>query len=148
MTSAFHSFSLEWSGTQLAGLLGCGHFAVESKVGMCMHHGGTWVSGKKKIKPVFLFQPYLIFILYFISIVGIITVVQSLSHVQLFATPMNHSTPGLPVHHQLPESTKPMSIELVMTSNHLILHCPLLLLHSIFPSIRVFSNESVLRINR
>ena len=41
---------------------------------------------------------------------------------------------------------KPMSIELVMTSNHLILCCPLLLLHSIFPSIRVFSNESVLRI--
>ena len=41
---------------------------------------------------------------------------------------------------------KLMSIELVMPSNHLILCCPLLLLHSIFPSIRVFSNESVLRI--
>ena len=39
---------------------------------------------------------------------------------------------------------KLMSIELVMTSNHLILCCPLLLLSSIFPSIRVFSNESVL----
>ncbi|CAM9628659.1 unnamed protein product [Rangifer tarandus platyrhynchus] len=39
-----------------------------------------------------------------------------------------------------------MSIELVMPSNHLILCCPLLLLPSIFPSIRVFSNESVLRI--
>ena len=39
---------------------------------------------------------------------------------------------------------KPMSIELVMPSNHLILCCPLLLLPSIFPSIRVFSNESVL----
>ena len=37
-----------------------------------------------------------------------------------------------------------MSIELVMPSNHLILHCPLLLLPSIFPSIRVFSNESAL----
>ena len=41
---------------------------------------------------------------------------------------------------------KPMSIELVMPSNHLILCHPLLLLTSIFPSIRVFSNESVLRI--
>ena len=41
---------------------------------------------------------------------------------------------------------KPMSIKLVLPSNHLILCCPLLLLPSIFPSIRVFSNESVLRI--
>ena len=41
---------------------------------------------------------------------------------------------------------KPMSIESVMPSNHLILCCPLLLLPSIFPSIRVFSNESALRI--
>ena len=41
---------------------------------------------------------------------------------------------------------KPMSIESVMPSNHLILCCPLLLLPSIFPSIRVFSNESVLHI--
>ena len=54
--------------------------------------------------------------------------------------PMNHSTPGLPIHHQLPES-KPMSIELVMPSNHLILSRPLLLLLLIPPSIRVFSNE-------
>ena len=59
---------------------------------------------------------------------------------------MNHSTPGLPVHHQLPESTKPMSIKSVMPSNHLILCRPLLLLPSIFPSIRVFSNESALHI--
>ena len=41
---------------------------------------------------------------------------------------------------------KPMSIELVMSSNHLILRCPLLLLPSIFPSIRVFSNESALHV--
>ena len=57
---------------------------------------------------------------------------------------MNRSTPGLPVHHQLPESTKPMSIESVMPPNHLILCHPLLLLPSIFPNIRVFSNESAL----
>ena len=59
--------------------------------------------------------------------------------------PMNPSTSGLPVHHQLTESPKPMSIELVMPSSHLIL-CHPLLLPSIFPSIRVFSNESALRI--
>ena len=60
--------------------------------------------------------------------------------------PMNCSTPGLPVHHQLPSSPKPMSIELVMPSNHLIPCHPLLLLPSIFPSIRVFSNEWALHI--
>ena len=58
--------------------------------------------------------------------------------------PMNHSTPGLPVHHQPQSLLKLMSIESVMPSNHLILCCPLLLLPSIFPSIRVFSNDSVL----
>jgi len=54
--------------------------------------------------------------------------------------------PGFPVHDQLPELTqfKLMSIESVMPSNHLILCHPLLLLPSIFPRIRVFSNESVL----
>ena len=52
---------------------------------------------------------------------------------------MNRSTPGLPVHHQLPESTQ--DSESVMPSNHLILCYPLLLLPSIFPSIRVCSNE-------
>ena len=60
--------------------------------------------------------------------------------------PTNRSTPGLPVHHQLPELPKLMSIESVMPSNHLILCCPLLLLPSIFPSISIFSNESALRI--
>ena len=57
--------------------------------------------------------------------------------------PMNRSTPGLPFHHHCRSLPKPMSIELVMPSNHLILCCPLLLLPSIFPSIRVFSNESL-----
>ena len=57
---------------------------------------------------------------------------------------MNRSTPGLPVHHQLPESTKLMSIESVMPSSHLILGRPLLLLPPIPCSIRVFSNESTL----
>ena len=56
---------------------------------------------------------------------------------------MDCSTPGLPVHHQL-SLIKLMSVESVMPSNHLILHHPLLLPPSIFPSIMVFSNESVL----
>ena len=51
---------------------------------------------------------------------------------------------GFPVHHQLPQLAELMSIESVMLSNRLILCHPLLLLPSIFPSIRVFSNESVL----
>ena len=62
---------------------------------------------------------------------------------------MNCSTPGLSVHHQLPESglvPKSMSIDSMMPSNHLILCHPLLLLPSIFLSIRVFLNESALRI--
>ena len=58
---------------------------------------------------------------------------------------MDCSMPGYTVLHCLPELLKPMSIESVMPSNHLIL-CHPLLLPSIFPSIRVFSNESVLHI--
>ena len=62
-----------------------------------------------------------------------------------FFDPMNHSTPSLPVQHQLPSLPKLMSIKSVMPSSHLILCHPLLLLPSILPSIRVFSNESTLR---
>ena len=75
---------------------------------------------------------------------NLVTVVLSLNHVWLFATPCT-------VAHQAPLSftvswswLKLIYIESVMPSNHLILCCPLLLLPSIFPSIRVFSNESVL----
>ena len=57
---------------------------------------------------------------------------------------MDCSTPGFPVLHHLPEAVKLMSIESVMPSNHLALCHPLLVLPSIFPSIRVFSNESAL----
>ena len=60
--------------------------------------------------------------------------------------PVDCSTPGFPVHHQFPELLKLMSITSVMPSNHLLFCRPLLLPPSIFPSIRVFSNESVLRI--
>ena len=57
---------------------------------------------------------------------------------------MNHNRPGFPVHHQLLSLLKLMFIKSVMPSNHLILYWPLLLLPSIFPSIRVFSNELAL----
>ena len=65
----------------------------------------------------------------------------------IFWDPMDRSTSGLPAHHQLPEFSQLVSIEPGMPSNHLILCRPLLLLPSIFPSIRVFSNESALRIS-
>ena len=58
--------------------------------------------------------------------------------------PMDCSMPGLPVHHQLLELAQTHVHELVMPSNHLILCRSLLFLPSIFPSIRVFSNESLL----
>ena len=59
---------------------------------------------------------------------------------------MNHSTPGLLSITHSWSLLKLMSIESVVSFNHLILYHPLLLLPSIFPSIRVFSNESVLHI--
>ena len=74
-------------------------------------------------------------------------VVYSLGRVWHFATnPIDCSTSGFPVHHFLQSLLKLMSIESVMPSNHLILCRPLLLLPSIFPSIRVFPNESALHI--
>ena len=59
---------------------------------------------------------------------------------------MDCSTPGLPVHHQLPELTQTRVHRVMMPCNHLILCCPFLFPPSIVPTIRVFSNESVLHI--
>ena len=56
--------------------------------------------------------------------------------------PIDRSTSGLPVHHQLPESPQTHVHESMMPSSHLILCHPHLFMLSIFPSIRVFSNES------
>ena len=72
--------------------------------------------------------------------------VQSLSCVQLFATPRTKAGQASLSITNSRSPPKPMSIESVMPSNHLILCCPLLLLPSIFSSIRVFSNESALPI--
>ena len=70
--------------------------------------------------------------------------VQSLSCVRLFTTPWTSACQASLSITNSQSLLKFMSIESVMPSNHLILCCPLLLLPSIFPSIRVFSNESVL----
>ena len=64
----------------------------------------------------------------------------------ILCNPIDCSTPGFPVLHYLPEFVKTLSIELVMPSNHLIFCCSFLLLPSIFPSIRVFSNNLALPI--
>ena len=72
--------------------------------------------------------------------------VQLLSHVRFFLTPWTAATQASLSITNSQCLLKLMSIELVMPSKHLTLCCPLLLLPSIFPSIRVFSSESVLRI--
>ena len=72
--------------------------------------------------------------------------VQLLSCVRLFATPWTAARQASLSITNSQSPPKPMSIESVMHSNHLILSCLLLLLPSIFPSIRVFSNESALHI--
>ena len=68
--------------------------------------------------------------------------VQLLSRVRLFATPWTASRQASLSITNSWSPPKPMSIESVMPSSHLILCCPLLLLPSVFPSVRVFSNES------
>ena len=68
--------------------------------------------------------------------------VQSLSRVRLFVTPWTTAHQASLSITSSQSSHKPMSTESVMPSNHIILHRPLLLLPSVFPSIRVFSNES------
>ena len=72
--------------------------------------------------------------------------VQLLSRVQLFVTPWTAARQASLSINNSRSLPKPVSIESVMPSNHLILWCPLLLLPSIFPSIRVFSNELALPI--
>ena len=76
----------------------------------------------------------------------IAVVIQSLSHVQLFLNPWTAARQASLSITNSRGPPKPMSIESVMPSNHFILCCPLLLPPSVFPSIRIFSSESVLHI--
>ena len=76
----------------------------------------------------------------------VVVVVQLLNHGQLFAIPWTAGRQGSLCFTLSLSLLKLMSIVSVMPSNNLILCCPLLLLPAIFPSIRVFSNESLLRI--
>ena len=82
-------------------------------------------------------------LIYHIYNLSFFSSVQSLSHVQLFATPWTTARQASLSITNSQSPPKPMYIKSVMSSNHLILCCPLLL-PSIFPSIRVFSNESAL----
>ena len=81
---------------------------------------------------------------YLLSTSYVFSSVQSLSHVWLFETPRTAACQASLSISNFQSLPKLMSIELVMPSNHLILCHPLLLLPSIFPRIRVFSNESAL----
>ena len=84
-------------------------------------------------------EPYFLTLLFLF-----ISVQSSLSVMSDSSQPMDHSTPGFPVHHQLQIMLKLRSIESMIPSNHLILCHPLLFLPSISPSIRVFPNDSLL----
>ena len=91
-----------------------------------------------------MFKSFIKWIMWNSNIFHQFSSVQSLSHVQLFATPWTTARQASLSITNSQSPPKPMSIESVMPSNHLILCRPLLLLPSIFPSIRVFSNESAL----
>ena len=83
---------------------------------------------------------------FLLSLIMFFSSVQSFSHVQLFVIPGTAACQASLSITNSQSLLKRMSIALVMPSNHLILCHPLLLLPSIFPSSRVFSNESALRI--
>ena len=95
---------------------------------------------------LFLFVFPIGFCFYLFLSIFYFSTVQSLSHGWLFATPWATAHQASLSISNSQSPPKPMSIELVMPSNYLILCHPLLLLPLIFPSIRVFSNESALRI--
>ena len=98
------------------------------------------ITGKNKV------SPFIRLVLNFKDSLAkpVAVVVQPLSWVQLFATPWTAACQASLSFSISQSLLKLMSIESVMPSNHLILYCPLLLLPSVFPSIRVFSNNSAL----
>ena len=98
---------------------------------------GVWIGEWSNVKIDFLIGRL---------IKSVVFVVQSLNHVQLFATPWTTAHQAFLPFTISWSLIKFMSIELVILPNHLILCCPFLLLPTVFPSIRVFSNESALHI--
>ena len=90
---------------------------------------------------------YFIFLFFSCTESLLFSSVQSLSHVRLFATPWTTACQASLSNTNSWSLLKLMSIKSVISSNHLILCHPLLLPHSIFPSIKVFTRESVLRIS-
>ena len=147
---------LQSMGWQRVGLLSVFH-QTNTQLALCicrfhiLRFNQPWMEkNSRKFRKAILNLPHTgnylqAFILYQILQV-IFSSVQSFSRVQIFATPW---TVACQVSLSITNSQsllKLMSLELVMPSNHLILCRPLLLLPSIFPSIRVFSSESVLRI--
>ena len=95
---------------------------------------------------IFTFSPFLLLLSFKNTKVVSVSSVQLFSHVRLFATPWTAACQASLSITNSRSLLKLMSIESVMPSNHLILCCPLLLLTPGFPSIKVFSNESVLHI--
>ena len=110
---------------------------------MSTHWSGKWLSLGQKIIDLQSILSIHIFVL-IIFVLSKFIVVQLLSCVQLFATPWTAACQPSLSFIISPNPLKLVSIESVMPSKHLILCHPLLLLPSIFPSIRVFSNESAL----
>ena len=88
------------------------------------------------------FSTFFFSLLTLFMVSSVIIVVQSLNHVRLFATPWTAACQASLSFTNSRSLLKLMYIESVMLSNHLVLCCPFLLLPSIFPSIKVFSNES------
>ena len=106
--------------------------------GCCLH---SWSHG-----PVLTSFQVLAFVFTSLSFFYDLCMLSCFSHVQLFAIPWTAGLQASLTFLISQSLLKLMSIQLLMPSNHLILCCPLLLLPSIFPSIKVFSNESTLHI--
>ena len=136
----------------------CKVLALQHCAGFChtstwISHRCTYVSSLLNALPspttylvLFITLPDILFMYLYLSVFPQFSSVQSLNRVWLFATPWTAVRQASLFITNSWSLLKLTSIESVMLSNHLILCCSLLLLPSIFPSIRVFSNESALRI--
>ena len=119
--------------------------AVENKISDSFENWNLFNHGSFFFSGTYNFESLCCLWRFFLLQEGISSV-QSLSPVRLFVTPWTAARQASLSITNSWNSPKPMSIESMMPSSHLILCCPLFLLPPIFPSIRVFSNESALRI--